>query len=81
MQTNFEPARVSAQATGLCASEAILTLTENKTRIETEEAAQKKTGEPLIYSPHYLHGGANHSGLGSGSIKRESQFIVVAMQE
>ena len=63
MQTNFEPAQVTAQAAGFCVSDTLTTPTENKTQIKLEETTQKNTGEPLVYTPHYLRGGAKHPGL------------------
>ena len=63
MQTHFEPAQIQAQEAGLSASAAPVALAENKTRIKSEEAAQKFVNEPLIYAPHYLRGGAKHPGL------------------
>lgn len=63
MQTNFEPAQVTAQAAGLCVSDTMPAPTENKTQIKPEETTQKITGEPLVYTPHYLRGGAKHPGL------------------
>lgn len=64
MQINFEPAPALAQAAGgLCAPAAHFTPTENKTNSEPEEAAQNFNGELLVYTPHYLRGGAKHPGL------------------